>query len=257
VLAFWPEIIEPMLRALEPRTIVEIGSESGKTTLRLIDLARKIGAVVHAIDPEPRFDATRWEEEHAPHLVVHRAPSLDVLPTLESLDAVLVDGDHNWYTVYHELELIGARSRALGRPLPLILLHDVAWPYGRRDLYYAPERIPPADRQPWAKKGISPLRSELVPSGGFNAHLCHAEREGGPKNGVLTAVEDYCRTAGEPLQLVRVPAAFGLGILLPRALAARRPALAERVAVWAVPEVERFLERLELVRIAMLTGVGA
>ena len=32
-------------------------------------------------------------------------------------------------------------------------MHDVGWPYGRRDLYYAPEQIPEEFRQPYRRAG--------------------------------------------------------------------------------------------------------
>ena len=37
------------------------------------------------------------------------------------------------------------------RPLPLLVLHDVGWPYGRRDLYYDPDDIPASTASPWRK----------------------------------------------------------------------------------------------------------
>jgi hypothetical protein len=253
VLAFWPEIVRPLLATLRPRAIVEIGSESGKTTKRLLELAASIDAVVHAVDPAPTFDADVWEREHAGRLVMHRLPSLVALPSLGPMDAVLIDGDHNWYTVFHELQLIERCAEELGQPQPLVLLHDVSWPYGRRDLYYDPSTIPAEHRQPYARRGISPTSSELLPTGGYNAHLCNALVEGGPKNGVLTAVEDYLAQSGQRFVRARVPAVFGLAILLPRALAEKQPELAAQVGRWAVPEVEKFIDRLELARIAMLT----
>ena len=78
----------------------------------------------------------------------HLGISHDVLPTLPPADVALIDGDHNWFTVYHELKMLAATSREAGAPLPLLVLHDVAWPYGRRDLYYEPSRIPEEFRQP-------------------------------------------------------------------------------------------------------------
>jgi hypothetical protein len=254
MLAFWPDVVRPVLEALEPASIVEIGSESGKTTLRLVELARERGAVVHAIDPAPVFDAERWRRELGAWFVLHLAKSLDALPAVDRMDAVLIDGDHNWYTVFHELELVERLARERGHGMPLVLLHDIAWPYGRRDLYYDPDSIPAEHRQPWARRGISPTSAELVPKGGYNAHLANAVREGGPRNGVLTAVEDYLQKTSQRFLFVRIPAVFGLGILLPEELAAARPALAERVRCWAVPEIERFIDRLETARIAMLTG---
>jgi hypothetical protein len=156
--------------------------------------------------------------------------------------------------VFHELKLIEQRCVANDRPLPLIVLHDVAWPYGRRDLYYDPSNIPDEFQQPWDNKGISPTQSALLAEGGLNSHLCHAVEEGGPRNGVLTAVEDYLKETDVPFVAARIPAVFGLGILLPGPLARAKPELRRRVEVWSTPEVESFIDRLEMARIAMLTG---
>ena len=252
MLAFWPEVIRPLLEALAPDAIVEIGSESGKTTRLLIDLARQQGFRVHAVDPAPMFDPEAWRREAGGCFWFHRLPSLVALAALEAVDAVLIDGDHNWYTVFNELELIEVRCHDLAQPLPLVLLHDVAWPYGRRDLYYEPELIPAEHRQPWARRGISPTEAELLPEGGYNAHLCNALREGGPRNGVLTAVEDYLAKSKERFVTARIPAVFGLQILLPAARAEAQPELARLVGAWAVPEVERFIDRLEMARLSMM-----
>lgn len=256
MLAFWPDVIQPLLRELGPRSIVEIGSETGKMTERLVALAREIGASVHAIDPAPRFDVEAVTAQLGDVLTVHVTTSLQALPRIDRLDAVLVDGDHNWYTVRQELGAIERRARQLGQVTPLVLLHDVAWPYGRRDLYYDPSTVPAADRQPYARRGISPTEKELLAKGGFNAHLCHAIHEGGPKNGVLTAIEDYLRDSEVPYVVAKIPAVFGLAILLPEERADDKPALADRVRAWMVPEIERFLDRMETARIAMLTGLA-
>ncbi|MCU0692476.1 MAG: class I SAM-dependent methyltransferase [Polyangiaceae bacterium] len=253
MLAFWPDVIRPLFHALLPTTIVEIGSESGKTTRLLLDYAREHEARVHAIDPAPRFDPESWRQSYGDAFVMHRLPSLVALPTLDLFDVVLVDGDHNWFTVYHELLLIEQRSAEIGQPFPLVFLHDVGWPYGRRDLYYDPDAIPEEYRQAWARRGISPTSNVLLPTGGFNAHLCNAVHEGGPRNGVLTAVEDFRAQSKTRLALARIPAVFGLGILLPEPLAKEKPEVARRVGAWMIPDIERFIDRLEMARIAMLS----
>lgn len=254
MLAFVPDVIRPLLDALDPQVIVEIGSEYGKTTRHLVDHARFRGGIVHAIDPAPLFDAAAWQAELSPTLVVHQKTSLEALTSVPRFDAVLIDGDHNWYTVFHELSLIEKLARDRGHALPLVLLHDVAWPYGRRDLYYDVESIPVAHRQPCARGGISPTAAELLPRGGFNAHLMHAVLEGGRHNGVLTAVEDWVEASPAAVDLIIIPAVFGLAIAIPKELSARVPALSRIASAWAVPEVSRFIERLEMARIAMLTG---
>jgi hypothetical protein len=47
-------------------------------------------------------------------------------------------------------------------------MHDVLWPYGRRDLYYVPERVPEEFRQPYEMKGIRPGTKRVLPQGGLN-----------------------------------------------------------------------------------------
>ncbi|MEQ9323876.1 MAG: class I SAM-dependent methyltransferase [Polyangiaceae bacterium] len=257
MLPFWPDVLEPALARLRPEVVVEIGAESGKCTHRLLELSAGWGGRVHAVDPAPRFEVAAWEARYGERFVMHQAPSLEVIPRLERFDVVLIDGDHNWYTVFHELTGIEERASALDHPMPLMFLHDVAWPYGRRDLYYDPETIPAEHRQPWAKRGMSPTSSELVDSGGFNAHLCHAEHEGGPKNGVLTAVEDFLAVSKTSFTFVRIPAVFGLAILVPDHVGEAHPELLAAAKAWAVPEVARFIDRMETARIAMLTGLAA
>jgi cephalosporin hydroxylase/GT2 family glycosyltransferase len=143
------------------------------------------------------------------------------------MDVALIDGDHNWYTVTTELRLLAGVSRSAGAALPVCILHDVAWPYGRRDLYYNPDTIPPEHRHPWRRAGIRRRQSELIDGGaGVNAELANAEHEGGPRNGVMTAVEDFVAEHDRPLRLVVVPIYFGLAILAEEALLTQRRALA-------------------------------
>lgn len=254
MLAFWPDVVQPLLEALEPENIVEIGSESGKTTRLLLEFAREREARVHAVDPAPQFDPAAVKLHYGDTFVFHPLRSLTALGQITAFEAVLIDGDHNWYTVKHELQQVESRCIELDQPLPLILLHDVAWPYGRRDLYYDPDTIPEEFRQPWEQQGISPTASELQAEGGFNQHLCNAVHEGGPRNGVLTAIEDYLEETEAEFLSAKIPAVFGLGILLPLPLAKAKPELRELVDVWRVPQVERFIDRLEMARIAMMTG---
>ncbi|MEZ5167505.1 MAG: hypothetical protein R2695_13815 [Acidimicrobiales bacterium] len=44
----------------------------------------------------------------------HRALSLDALRHTPAFDVALIDGDHNWYTVYHECRLLAEASQREG-----------------------------------------------------------------------------------------------------------------------------------------------
>ena len=205
--------------------VVEIGALRGETTVKMLD---DLGpdAELHVIDPVPDFDPGEHERAFPGRYVFHEALSLDVLPTLAPMDAALIDGDHNWYTVYHELRLLADGARRAGRPMPVMVMHDVLWPYGRRDLYYAPEQIPEEFRQPYAQKGMRPGGTKLLERGGLNPTMCNALEEGGPRNGVMTAVDDFVAEYDRPLRVVVLPIYFGLAIVVEEERLADQPELA-------------------------------
>jgi hypothetical protein len=207
----------------------------------LVDWAAVSGARVLAIDPAPQPGLVELASEH-PSLELIRETSLDALPTIELPEVVIIDGDHNYYTVASELRLIGERIR--GPELPLLLFHDVCWPHGRRDDYFDPDQIPSEYRQPVVgeRSGISPDDPGSKPDG-LPYHRS-AAREGGLRNGVLTAVEEFVGMH-DRLRLVVVPAFFGFGAVWH----AGAP-WAERVAaVLDVYDRNPLLERLEANRI--------
>ena len=254
---YWDSFLKPVLERLRPTVIVEIGVEAGKTTGRLLDLCAESGGTVHAIDPAPRFDVEAWTKRYAPSLVVHRASSLEVLPRLDRFDVVLIDGDHNWYTVFNELTAIDTRCTQLAQPFPVVFLHDVGWPYGRRDLYYDPDAIPAEFRQPHAKRGLLPGHPEPVLTGGVNATLNNALSENTPFNGVLTAVEDFLSKTTARLTFCTIPGFHGLGILRPTGLGDADRQLAAQLQALEVPDhLKRYIARLEHARLELKTQLS-
>ena len=162
---FWNTVVEPVLKAAGAKRVVEIGALRGDTTVRLLDLLGP-ESELHVIDPLPTFDPEEHSRRFPGRYIFHRDISHNVLPGLPAVDAALVDGDHNWFTVYHELRFLREAAEAAGRPMPLLVMHDVCWPYGRRDLYYEPDRIPDESRQPYARRGLLPGRRELASTRG-------------------------------------------------------------------------------------------
>ena len=221
----WDVAIAPVLHAAHTRRVVEIGALRGETTVKMLD---DLGpqAELHVIDPVPDFDPREHEQAFPGRYVFHEALSLEVLPTLPPMDAALIDGDHNWYTVYHELKLLAEGARRAGAPMPVMVMHDVLWPYGRRDLYYAPEQIPEEFRQPYAQRGMRPGGKQLLGRGGLNPTMCNALEEGGPRNGVMTAVDDFVAEHDRPLRVVILPIYFGLAIVVEEERLTRQPELA-------------------------------
>jgi SAM-dependent methyltransferase len=201
------EIILPCLDAVDARSVAEIGAFAGDLTRVLAHWAAGAGAKVLAIDPSPQEGLTKLDAER-PELELIRAKSIDALPTIELPDAIVIDGDHNYHTVSEELRLVGERAPRAG--LPLLLFHDVCWPHARRDDYFDIESIPTADRHPTIgdSGGVFPGDAGVHPHG--LPYKRSAVHEGGLRNGVLTAVEEFVASR-EGLRLVVVPAFFGFG----------------------------------------------
>ena len=220
---FWDPVVKPLLEAAQARRLIEVGADAGDHTLRLSRWCRRHSASLEVIDPKPGFDVERFDTDYA-GARLHLALSLDVLAGLLPADVVLIDGDHNWYTVFHEIGLCYGKDGPLPPEAPILILHDVAWPYGRRDLYYDIETIPPEGRQPSRIGPLAPGVRGMSPSG-LNAPLRHAEREGGPRNGVRTAVEDALAGRMDEVRIVWLNVLFGLGVVVPRSRLEAAPAL--------------------------------
>lgn len=235
------EIMLPCLEAVGARSIVEVGAFAGDLTSLLLDWAAESGARVTAVDPSPENDLVQLDLDH-PELELIRETSIVALPHVPKPDVVIIDGDHNYYTVSEELRLIGERAK--GGELPLLLFHDVCWPHGRRDDYFAPELIPEEYLQPIAGNGHGIFPGEPgVRSGGVPCPRS-AAHEGGPRNGVLTAIEDFVADRDD-LRLVVVPAFFGFGAVWHRG-APWSGDLAEILDPW---DRNPLLERLESNRV--------
>lgn len=251
---FWETATQPILEALQPQNIVEIGSDTGLNTKILLDFCEKNGAKLHVIDPLPKYDVSEWQERHSGRLFFYSALSLSAIPLVECSDIVLIDGDHNWYTVYNELKLIEKHSVKKSRQFPLVMLHDVGWPYGRRDLYYNPETIPDAYRHPCKQKGMDITSSELLEEGGLNYHLYNSIYENNLQNGVLTAVEDFIDSTEQELELTKVPGLHGLGILVPVELKAHNEELCRVLAKLGFPlTAKQHVESVERDRLETAT----
>src|SRR5690606_21957414 len=81
----------------------------------------------------------------------------------------------------------------------------------------------------YERAGMVPGQSELVPGGGLNPTMANAVHEGGPRNGVMTAVDDFIDEYDRPVRLVFLPVYFGLAIVVEEERLAGLPALVERL----------------------------
>lgn len=239
-LANLAEIVLGCLDTSRSQSVAEIGAYAGDLTRVLLDRAAQAGGRVVAIDPTPHDRLVDLSERN-PQLELIQEASHEALLRIPLPDAVIIDGDHNYYTVSEELRLID--ERAPGPRIPLLMLHDIGWPHGRRDAYWNPERIPEEHRQPTVERPfILPGEPGVVEAG--MPMYAAAEREGGARNGVLTALEDFLDRRGD-LRGATLPPFFGFAVVWHRD-APWAQALAEFVGPWDRNPV---LERLEANRV--------
>ena len=244
------EILLAVLDRTRPRSVLEIGSETGAFSDRLLTFCESTGAELVTVEPHP-----------SPHLIAkaidsdrfHLYQGLSIPYLLDPgcrSEVALIDGDHNYFTVYHELTLLAQAGRAAGIT-GTALLHDVAWPCGRRDSYYDPRGLPPEAVHPHTFELGVTLDHDGVVEGGFRGegHFAWALHEGGPRNGVLTAVEDFLKENPE-FVFRSVGAVFGLGAVTVKDSAADRV-----VAEVFAPYDNALVRRLERNRLELYLKV--
>ncbi|MGX6446717.1 class I SAM-dependent methyltransferase [Patulibacter sp. S7RM1-6] len=244
------EILGELAQAVRPTNIAEIGGEGGLLTKELIAQADDLDAGVTCVDPAPSAALAELEESTRLRLVRDYSPgAIDALPSCEF---VVVDGDHSYVVVREETEKLLARADEAGRPT-LLVFHDVCFPCGRRDYYYGPEVLDPADVHPHRfDTGMSVFSHDPLVGRGMRSRgaMGIAEVAGGERNGVLTAVEDAIADRDD-LELRVIPAVFGLGFVYPRSA----PWAAEADRILAPLDRSPLVARLERNRLALYATV--
>lgn len=102
------------------------------------------------------------------------------LSNFKNYDAILLNDDPNWYTVYNELQTI----KKTNDEFPLVLICHNLFPHKRRDSYINPDYIPDEFKNAFSRNldyGEIQIFDDFF----------HAIEDKTPKNGVLTAIEDF------------------------------------------------------------------
>lgn len=211
-MAEFSSIITPVLDIVQARRVCEIGASAGANSKILGDFMRQHNGKLISIDPYPQQSFLDWARTSADVVTHIQNYSLTAIPQIGPVDAWFLDGDHNWFTVYHELLSIEAVAYQQQYPL-LIFLHDMNWPCARRDMYYNPSCIPAQFLHPHSNNiGITMDNAGTVENG-FKGGTW-ALHEGGPRNGILTAVEDFLSQSQNQYHWIHVPAVLGLGVIV-------------------------------------------
>ena len=237
--------MRPLLQHIQARHLLEIGADRGDHTRLLIRYCDFCNGTLKVIEPAVS-DTLKEIVERSTRTMLFADRSCEALPHINSaIDAVIMEGDLNHHTVYDDLCGIEDLCGRCNTAFPVIFVKNISWPYARRDMYYAPEMISPEARHEYAYNGMTPWSSTLQ-RGMINAPFANAEKEGGERNGVLTAVEDFMKVSAFPLRLFSLPLFYGLGIIH-----VQDSPVAEfiRHHIQPPPALALFLETTEIARI--------
>ncbi len=215
---FFDHITKPLLDLLPVRSILQMGAGTGELGELLAAYCEARHAKLTIIEPFRQFDADAMTKRYTSHVNLPRGSSLELLPTLLAFDVVFIDGDPNYSTVHRELCLIQDHARKHGVSFPVTLIHNTGWPYAFRDRYRDPGSIPETERHTYTEGGLTLSSAIPLEDCGISARSFHAIREGGPKNGVATAVEDFLGKSANTLLRYSIAGFHGLTILIPREL---------------------------------------
>ena len=249
MLAFWEDVLEPLIDSLQPETLLKIGSDQGGTTRALLEYAQAHGAKLHAIDPKPHFDVGELRRMYPDALDFQIGLSLEILPDSSPSSSPSSTATTTGTRSSTSCGCWSARRSTPRRSRPVVALHDIGWPYGRRDLYYDPENIPADKRRPFARRAIHPDHDELVEEG-INGHLANAEQPAAEHSGVLGAIEDFIAESDLEWTLFEILGEHGLGVLAPAEVLEERGKTAELLESTGEPKfLRRRLEAVERARI--------
>ncbi len=218
MIAFWDSLIAPYVAASRPRSTLLAGGGDGVLVSRLIEATAAWKGTVHLADPSPSFDVAALRQQAGDRIIVHRARGRDVIGLLPVPDLLLLDTDPNWYTTHGMLQAAANQAAALNGCFPVTLLSNTGWPHGRRDGYADPNAIPEPLRLPHQRAGLRLGERSLCAGRGLFADRFHATTENEPRNGVMTALEDFLAGQAGRIGVASLPFLHGISLVHPRGL---------------------------------------
>lgn len=127
--------------------------------------------------------------------------NLTELTKLNNYEAIFINDNPNWYSVYNELNIIKEHNENF----PLVFICNNIFPFKRRDAYINPDNIPQKYRNNFSNYLVY---KDIHVNDGFY----HALNENTEKNGVLTAIEEFLNE-NESISVMNIKLENGITII--------------------------------------------
>ncbi|ASA55899.1 class I SAM-dependent methyltransferase [Vibrio gazogenes] len=203
---FYP-LINDLVNTIRPKSICEIGVDTGFTTFILNDICKNFDGRLHAVDPV-------LDENNLPvksDLITYHIEKSETYLEREIYNRVyFIDAEHTYDALYNELNTIH-KINSKCRKNSIIFVHDMSWPHSYRDVIYNPDDYKHKDR-PRDKGYLFPTSSDFCDYGMPMFYADVAAYEGGKNNGLLKAVQDFIEE-NEEYEFCKIPSQYGFGII--------------------------------------------
>lgn len=211
------DIIPTFLSRFKVDKILAIGLSNEFIMKEVISFCVENESLLYAIDPkinikdlvEKNFKLENIDDYANKNIKYFNDYGLNILPSLKSFDAIFINDDPNWYTVFTELNLIKKNNPNF----PLVFICNNKYPHKRRDSYINPECIPKEYKQeccnelPIEYEENNEIKKTMVKDG-----FCHAVDKDTPNNGVLTAIEDFLKE-NDSLNILEINPLEGVSLI--------------------------------------------
>jgi predicted O-methyltransferase YrrM len=131
--------VKSRLLTIDNPNVLEIGTDKGVTFITLAYFLTRtkekfsITGIDVYVREELKLMLNNIDLFTGQEILIYEENSLNVLPTLfEQFDVVMLDGDHNYYTVSKELELLEPLMKSTG----IIVVDDYSGKWSEKDLWY-------------------------------------------------------------------------------------------------------------------------
>lgn len=182
------EIVNKVLDNTDSKKIILIGCKNEKLFDFILKYIKSNSGELILIEPQLKVNINKFITEDISNFTLLKQDSLKILENFKEYDAIFLDGNPNWYTLFTELRIIEKNCNKF----PLIFVCNSIFPNERRDTYYYFDNIPSNYIHINSKKLI--ISEDLIDKSKkivIEDENYHAIYSNSQKNGVLTAIEDY------------------------------------------------------------------